>query len=337
MSKKTNHIVKESNALARAEILPAPESVWEERLIAQVAAFNRVDSPEFSENVLTIGELLNKKPSGTQLRQVEKAVQNLAGARFKVKERAEKFTVYPIFAFVKYEDGVISAQLNQKLKPHYLQLKQQFAIRSLPEFNSLSSIHSQRLYRYLNSWRNSPTGDLETSIEDLYTLVDASQTCRKDFRQFRLRILEVASTEINEKAGLRFEWEPIRPGKRKVTGIRFIFDEGRKAREVQAEPGAKKTADKLAERVAKECYLNTFNGLKRLCAPKKSGKNAKYCKLCQKSGLYAARWLRKTPGEQAEFLRRAPAMTQAEQTERIKIAYDVVMQKKTASHAPRSG
>lgn len=283
MPKKTNHIVKESNAIARAEIIPAPESVWEERLIAKVAAFNRVDSSEFPENIFTIGELLDKKPSGTQLRQVEKTVLNLAGSRFRVRERAGKFTVYPIFARVEYEDGIISAKFNPELKPYYLQLKQQFAIRSLPEFNRLSSTYSQRLYRYLNSWRN--LADVMISLEELHNAMNATPSTRKNFKEFRKQVLEIAHREITEKTSLYFDWEPVRKGLRKIDAIRFIFT---KEIPVVQPLALANGCDDAKRKAADECYLRQYNVLKKRCNPSKRGCKAKTCGYCTTTGLLGA-------------------------------------------------
>ena len=51
-------VVKESNAIARAQLRPQAESVWEERIISQIVAFNRVDDTEFQKQIFFSGVCL---------------------------------------------------------------------------------------------------------------------------------------------------------------------------------------------------------------------------------------------------------------------------------------
>jgi len=214
-------VVKESNVIARAKLSPPANSVWEERIISQVVAFNRADEKEFPERSFMIGQVVNaKKITGAQIREIETASRRLAETTFTVYYSQEKFRVFPVFEYIDYDHGIISAKLNQGLKPHYLSLKNQFAIRSLPEFRTLSSVHSQQMFRILNSWAGLPEAVIP--VVELHNSTNAPESLRKDFRNFRVRVLEVAHREINEKTSLKFDWEPIKQG-RKVTAVRFIF------------------------------------------------------------------------------------------------------------------
>jgi len=221
--KNTNsdEIVKESNVIARAKLSPPAHSVWEERIISQVVAFNRVDEKEFPERSFMIGQLVDTKNiSGRQFKEIETAVNKLAGTTFTIYKSKEHFIVFPVFAHIEYDHGIISAQLNQSLKPHYLSLKNQFAIRSLPEFRKLSSVYSQQMFRLLNSWAGLPEAVIP--VVELHNSTNAPESLRKDFRNFRVRVLEVAHREINEKTSLKFNWEAVKQG-RKVIAVRFVF------------------------------------------------------------------------------------------------------------------
>lgn len=218
-----NDRVVESNAIARAQITPPAESVWEERIIAQVAAYIKRCDGEFPETAFMVGQLIDtKKISNSQLREIEKASQRLVGTTFKLK-RGKNFKIYSAFSFIEFEDGIISAKLNQDLKPHYLMLKQQFAVRSLPEFRKLSSVYSQQIYRFLNSW----TGLKEATIplEELHHATNPPPSIWENYKNFRARVLDVSHREINEKTDLKFDWEPIKQG-RNVIAIKFIFRRG---------------------------------------------------------------------------------------------------------------
>lgn len=279
MPKKTNSIVKESNALARAEIIPAAKSVWEERMIAAVAARVRTDDLEFTEQIIPPEEISSRGEISTlQFSEMKKAADRLAATRYRVKAGKRGIMIYPIFEKIGINDtGKLVGKLNLGLKEHYIELREQFALRSLPEFQALTSIYSQILYRYLNACRNSPTGDWEAAVEDLYTLVDAPPSFRKDFRAFRVNVLEVAMKEINEKTELRFDCELIRHGKRKVSGIRFVFDVAVKARQKQAK---EREEQEVRHKAADECYLKHYNFLQQRCTPSMRGRKAKICKYC---------------------------------------------------------
>lgn len=217
----TDKIV-EANEIARAQLAPPAESVWEERIIAQIAAYIKQNDGEFPESAFLVGQIVDtKKVSNSQLREIEKASVRLVSSTFNIK-KGKDFTIYAVFSFIKFEDGIISAKFNQDLKKYYYELEKQFAVRSLPEFKKLSSVYSQQIYRFLNSWSGLPEATIP--IVQLHHAVNALDYLRGNFKEFRLRVLETAHKEINTKTALKYSWEAIKSGK-KVTAIRFIFQQ----------------------------------------------------------------------------------------------------------------
>jgi plasmid replication initiation protein len=65
-------------------------------------------------------------------------------------------------------------------------------------------------------------GQWKPSIEEFMTAMDAPSSCRKDFGNLRMRIIEPAFNELREKENLVIEWEADRAG-RKVAGLVFKF------------------------------------------------------------------------------------------------------------------
>jgi len=219
--KNKSDAVKESNTIARAQLSPAANSVWEERIISQVVAFNRVEEKEFPERSFMIGQLVDTKNiSGRQFKEIETAVNKLAGTTFTIYKSKEHFIVFPVFAHIEYDHGIISAQLNQSLKPHYLSLKNQFAIRSLPEFRKLSSVYSQQIFRFLNSWAGLPEAVIP--LVELHNVTNPPPSILENYKNFKTRVLDIAHKEINEKTSLKFNWETVKQG-RKVIAVRFVF------------------------------------------------------------------------------------------------------------------
>lgn len=268
-------IVKESNAIARAQLLPPAESVWEERIIAQVAAFNRMDDTEFPEQPFMIGQLVDHKKhiDGRTLAAISNACDRLAGTKFKIQYSRSHYRIYAVFSYIEYNDGIISAKLNQDLKPYYLQLRREFSMRSLSDFRRLSGIYSQQLYRFLCSFR--ALDMTEVPLDRLYFVTTAPESFRKDFRNFRLRVLEPAAKEINDKTDLKYNWEPIRQG-RKVTAIRFIFDGGATA-EVSHEAASHENEElKKWQRLSNACFERHAKA-GTTCKPR-GGNKCTYCR-----------------------------------------------------------
>lgn len=215
--------VVEANAVARAQIAPTVDSVWEERIIAQVAAFNRTDDKEFPESAFMVGQVLNEQRISTvKLKKIESACEQLVQSFFKIKH-GKNFELFPIFSYIKFTDGIVEAQFNPRLKPYYLELKQQFAVRSLPEFRKLSSVYSQQIYRFLNSWAK--LGEATIPLEELHHATNPPPSIRDNYKNFKARVLEIAHKEITTKTSLKYDWEPIKQGK-KVTAVKFIFKRG---------------------------------------------------------------------------------------------------------------
>lgn len=275
ITEEKSTIVKESNAIARAQLRPQAESVWEERIISQIVAFNRVDDTEFPETDFLLGRLFDgrKKISGREFLEIGKAVERLASTTYTIYHSRKKFEIYPIFARIAYDNGIISACLNPKLKPYFLQLRREFSMRSLPEFRSLSSIYAQQIYRFLCSFR--ALEETEVEIERLHFTTTAPESLKADFRKFRTRVLEPAEKEINSKTSLKFRWEPIKQG-RKVVAVRFIFGGG-----VTAEAGDRADVSgdedlKKWQRLSNACFERHAKA-GTTCKPR-GGNKCTYCR-----------------------------------------------------------
>lgn len=276
ITEEKSTIVKESNAIARAQLRPQAESVWEERIISQIVAFNRVDDTEFPETDFLLGRLFDgrKKISGREFLEIGKAVERLASTTYTIYHSRRKFDIFPIFARISYDNGVISAKLNPELKPYFLQLRREFSLRSLPEFRSLSSIYAQQIYRFLCSFR--ALEETEVEIERLHFTTTAPDSFKQNFKEFRRRVLEPAEKEINSKTNLKFRWEPIQQG-RKVVAVRFIFGGGAAAEAGDRADVSGENEDlKKWQRLSNACYERHAKA-GTTCKPR-GGNKCTYCR-----------------------------------------------------------
>lgn len=289
MPKKVNNIVKESNEIARARLMPNTSSLWDERIIAAIAGRNRTDDLEFKEQIIDVKEL--STPDGlstSQYHEIKKAITRLTQSYFQLISHDGDFINYPIFAKIGLKKGQVTGKFNPEMKEHYLELKRQFSMRSLPEFQALSSTYSQQLFRFLNSWKSEP--ERIVPLDELHAMLNTPQSFRKNFKSLRTRVLEPAHREINVETSLEYDWEAVREGLRKVVAVRFIFDvrAKRRAEAIErikelkngmAKPGRSPEDEEIdrLQAASNACFEKFYIRLKKDCAPRKRSPRCRYC------------------------------------------------------------
>jgi plasmid replication initiation protein len=219
-------IVKKSNAIARA--MWSPKSVWESRIVALVASKVREEDEDFYTYQIPIVELSgvpDEKLSGEKYKQICDSIYHLKKAIICIQgSKPRNFRTYNLFSMCGYEDGNLIARFDPDLKPHYLNLKKHFTEYSLTVFLLLPSIYSQRLYEILKSWDDRP--ETTINVTDLHAMLEVPSSLKKDFAAFRRRVLEKSYTDITKHTDLKYDWEPIKKG-RKVIAVRFTFAQNR--------------------------------------------------------------------------------------------------------------
>lgn len=276
-------LVKKSNAIARARW--QPESVWEPRIVALVASKVRSGDKDFQTYRIPVAELTgvsDERLSGSQYQEIRKSILHLAKATILIsgKKNPRNFIAYPIFSACGYEDGFLIARFDPDLKPHFLNLSEQFTEYSLIQYLKLPSNYSQRIFEFLKSW--SGQTEIIFPVEELHELLSTPPSFKTDFKAFRTRVLEKAHKDITAHTSLRYEWEPIKSG-RSVKSIRFIFSSRRQEIAISEQQKAKEE---------KQRRLQTQRMLRALeCAKAKSGECSTkdnrpiICKVCQQMGI----------------------------------------------------
>lgn len=277
-------IVKKSNAIARASW--HPKSKWEPRIVALVASKVRTDDEDFYTYRIPVTELVgvsDENMSGYQYQEIANSIERLGKATIRIQgKNPRNFIQYTIFAKCGYEEGYLIAGFHPDLKPHYLQLGRHFTEFNLFEYLLLPSSYSQRMFEVLKSWANRP--EVTLAVAELHEMLNTPESIRKDFRQFRTRVLEKARKDIPEKTRLRFEWEPVKAG-RSVESIRFLFAPGRKA---IAEAEQQKAKETKKSRLENQRFLRAAD-----CAKGKKGdctaqdNKPIVCKMCIEKGFCA--------------------------------------------------
>lgn len=272
-------IVKKSNVLCRASW--SPESVWEARLVALVASKIHTEDKDFKTYEIKLTDIIPEKDRGGEnYKLIDQATDYSMSRIIKIRnEKTGGWAKYNLFSRCIYNPqiGTITVRFDPDLKPHYLQLKEQFAKYDITQFLLLPSTYSQRIYEILKSWDDKP--DVEIAIADLHIMLNVPESLKKDFAAFRRRVLEKSHTDIHKHTSLRYEWEPIKKG-RAVIAVKFTFAQKR---------AEKITHEKeLEDRRQKQKHNNKWGVAAIRCREKQGGicakenpetKNA--CKVCK--------------------------------------------------------
>ena len=110
-------------------------------------------------------------------------------------------------------DGVITIRLDDDLKPYLLELKEKYTQYELIYTLKMKSKYSIRLYELLKSRQYDKLKEytVKYSIDELKKLLDAENY--KTFKDFRRRVLDKATEEINSYSDIFIDCLCIKQGK----------------------------------------------------------------------------------------------------------------------------
>ena len=165
---------------------------------------------------------------GDNYKQLKDAAYSLVDHKIELRISKSEFYFYTLFSKIGYKDGIIIGEFHKDLMPFFLIAKEKFTKVKLTEYVKLPSIYSQNIFVFLKSWYDKE--DVTIKISELHNMLDTPQSFRKDFYEFKRRVLEKAYKDINEKTSLSYEWEAIKNG-RSFLEIKFRFTRKTKQKE----------------------------------------------------------------------------------------------------------
>lgn len=112
--------------------------------------------------------------------------------------------------------GRVSIKLDEDIQKYVIGIYNNYTQYSLLSTLPMKSSYSFRIYELLTSYAFTKTHTFD--IEDLKSKLGA--VVYSNFKDFRRKVLEVATKEINEYTDLEVSWEPITKGK-KVIAVKF--------------------------------------------------------------------------------------------------------------------
>lgn len=160
------------------------------------------------------------KPSKNAYKHSMELVQKLTTRNVGIHDdKAKKYHFHPWFtrATYAYGEGFIEVRLNDNLQDLFLQLSREYTAISLEYALLLSSAYSIRVYDLLKQYY--AIGERVIPLEKMRDMLDIKKKYPL-FADVRRNVLEPAQKELSEKTDIRFEWNPVKTG-RKVTAIHF--------------------------------------------------------------------------------------------------------------------
>lgn len=225
---KPREIVKANNGLFRCKY--KIKDVLAGRIFMAFASL--VDHTDVKENQsfveykISASSILSETcTGGDNYKQLQEAAKILIDQKIEQHKHVKHFKYYSLFSTIEYENGILKGEFHKDLMPFFLMAKEQFTKIRLNEYMQLPSIYSQCIFSFLKSWDDKK--EITIKLSELHEMLDTPPSFKKDFRQFRTRVLEKAHKDINEKTTLGFEFEAIKNG-RAVSEIKFKFVKRRK-------------------------------------------------------------------------------------------------------------
>lgn len=138
-----------------------------------------------------------------------------------------------VMSFAEYKDdeGKISCAFNHRIVPYLIGLREKFSSYPLNKAVNFSSSYTWRFYEILVSWAqpSKKTGGRfmgwidRQSVEELREMLGVPTSYK--WSDFQKQVLEVAQTELQEKANIVITFERLKTS-RKITHLTIKFIEG---------------------------------------------------------------------------------------------------------------
>lgn len=153
-----------------------------------------------------------------------------------VNEELDEVSFITPFPRVDYlgKSGIIKVWMFADVVPHFVELSKGYTKYPLEIALQLDSIYSQRMYEILCSKKDLGVW-LNVDLEKLKHILNAEKYER--YSHFKQRVLDIAQKELDEKANIKFTYEPSRKEGKKVTHLDFhiLTEKEQAAMNVEAE------------------------------------------------------------------------------------------------------
>lgn len=139
-----------------------------------------------------------------------------------------KWKMYQWCSTCEYDEGTITIKLHEKLKPHLIQLKEHYTQYMLQDILMLKTVYAVRLYELIREEMKGQKAyaDKTVTVSLCVETIRKATDTEKKYAQigiFKLRVIESALKEINEKSCYNITYDDIKKS-RKIVGFKFKIE-----------------------------------------------------------------------------------------------------------------
>ena len=232
-----NHLVTKSNRFIEARY---KLTLIQQKILLKYISLIQPNDEDFKEHEISVqevAEMMGRKDTGCLYNELKAMAESFLSNPMLIpyeEGEGKGFNAYNWFSKFSYspKEGKVVLRSDPDLKPLLLNISERFTRYRLEFVLKLRSTYSIRVYELCAQHKN--LHGFTVGIDALKAQIGLESTEYKRFVDFRRRVLDVASQEINKQTDLFIEWEPIKTG-RKFTKIKFTIKSKPKA---VAEPEA---------------------------------------------------------------------------------------------------
>lgn len=198
-------------------------SLQEQKVILYVISKIKPTDEDFETYSLPLQELCEVcgiECLGENYKHFKESIYALRRKDFEIKidniEASVSWIEMPVF---DKSTKTLHVKINPLLKPYLLALRENFTQYELGCILVMRSKYSIRMYELLKSYAENK--EVTIYLDELKERLQTSEYT--DYKNFRVRVLEKAISEINEYTDLNVTFEPLRHS-RVITRIRFIIE-----------------------------------------------------------------------------------------------------------------
>lgn len=218
--KFNNELVIQHNNLVEARYRL---SLQEKRLMLFLMSRIKHNDDSFRKIEISISELANimEFDIKNMYRDMAKVTKSMVGRVLSIRNLDENSLLQlPWIASAKYfyRHGIIKFQISEELAPYLLKMKNQFTVIRLSDLMKFKSIYSLRIYELLKQYES--IGVRKIDLDQLRLSCGIPENRLNLIANFRMKVLDIAKREINEKSDIFIEFYFVKRA-RKFVGIEF--------------------------------------------------------------------------------------------------------------------
>jgi plasmid replication initiation protein len=214
-------------------------SVREQQIILALISMIKPTDKDFHTYRFTIKELmeLTGVKNKNSYAEIKNIIRDLGSKFLTIKEPTGDLTLWWLSS-AKYWDGEgrVDLEISPKLRPYLLAVKSRYTQYQLKNVVRLKSAYSIRVYELLKQYEATDQKKRVFQLEELREMLGVPESKFKLYGDFKRYVLERAKKELPKKTDLKFDYRPIKTG-RKVTSIKFIIKSKGKSAPPTLTPG----------------------------------------------------------------------------------------------------